>query len=126
MNSRLVRYVSGWRVFGVSVVCALALGASPASAVVIDFESLMHAGRSHRPFIGAFRTARMDSRYYPTPLKVGLPHLARASTILPAPRRCLISMASGVIELALTGGGSFSLGSIDLAELLALMLVGPA
>ena len=90
MNPRLVRRVSGWHVFAVSLACALALGASPASAVVIDFESLMHADNSV-VFIGTRRTARMDSRY-PTPLnKVGLPHGARASTILPAPRRCLMS-----------------------------------
>ena len=46
MNPRLVRRVSGWHVFAVSLACALALGASPASAVVIDFESLMHADNS--------------------------------------------------------------------------------
>ena len=44
MNLRWVRHVLGWSVFGVSVACALALGASPASAVVIDFESLMQVG----------------------------------------------------------------------------------
>ena len=81
-------------VFGVSVACALALGASPASAVVIDFESLMQVGPAS--MFMAPRTARMDSRYPIPGGGLGFSTLETASTqLLPAPLRWLtmLSMA---------------------------------
>lgn len=66
----------------------------------------------------ASRTARMDSRY-PSPLVLvmSLPHLARSNPNFSGSTALFNNDHLGVTELALTGGGSYSLSSIDLAEL---------
>ena len=117
MNSRLVRYVSGWRVFGVSVVCALALGASPASAVVIDFESLLSQDDPLFRFQG-FSYSEDGFTLLSDPPSGGL-GLWTSGTLAAnfyGSTAMYTIRDGGVIELALTGGGSFSLSSIDLVE----------
>lgn len=88
------------------VVAALALGASPARAVVIDFETLVLGNQGGSVSEDGFTLTSTNS-----PNGLQAQDFGGSTTLFENYR------FGAVTELALTGGGSFSLSSIDLAEL---------
>ena len=115
MNPRLVRHVSGWRVFGVSVACALALSASPAGAGTIDFESLLQTDASIHNQGSSYSEDGFTLLSDPPGGGLGFVTLGTGYPAFTGSTSLANYLVDGVTELALTGGGSFSLDSIDLA-----------
>lgn len=108
------------------VVAALALGVSPANAVTIDFQSLEHVdaipgnhGSSYSE--EGFTLSAFGSGGGPGGF-ISHGTLSPGSTGSTA---LYHNSAGGFIELTMTGGGSFSLSSIDLAELHGFALSVP-
>lgn len=96
------------------VVAALALGAAPANAVTIDFQSLEHVDAF--PVQHGFLYSE-DGFTLSASGAFGFASYGTGATYFPGSTALFNGTTSGVTELALTGGGSFSLVSIDLVEL---------
>lgn len=101
------------------VSAALALGVSPADAVPIDFQSLTHADDS----IAFHGTSYSEDGFTLSAFKPGgdpggLYSLGTQHSNFTGSTALFNGWDEGVTELRLTGGGSFSLSSIDLAEII--------
>lgn len=96
------------------VVAALALGPSPASAVTIDFESLVQ-GNANDNLHGL--VYREDGFTLSTSGDQGFASVGTGSIEFTGSTALFNNTIDGVTELTRDGGGSFSLVSIDLAEL---------
>ena len=93
-------------------VAALALGASPASAVIIDFESLRHVDASDALHGNVYSEDGFTLSSFGGFASVGTEAFEFSSSTA-----LFNNTIDGVTELTRDGGGSFSLVSIDLAEL---------
>lgn len=98
------------------VSAVLAFGLSPAMAAVIDFESLVHNdalfldhGSSYSE--EGFTLSQLGSHPF------GLSTFGTQASNFSGSTALYNNTVDGVTELILTGGGSFSVQSIDLAEL---------
>jgi len=98
------------------VVAALLLGAAPASAVTIDFESLEHVDAG---FVSIGNSYSEDG-FTLSALGTGedFATFGTLASDFSGSTALFNNIALDVTELARTGGGSFSLSSIDLAELI--------
>ena len=100
----------------VIVIAALALSAAPASAVVIDFESLLQDNGSINPQGATYSEDGFTLLADPPSGGLGFVSFGTLAVPFFSGSTSLANFGvGGLTELALTGGGSFSLDSIDLA-----------
>lgn len=99
----------------VIVIAALALSAAPASAVVIDFESLLQDNASFHNQGSTYNEDGFTLLADPPSGGLGFVSLGTSYPTFSGSTSLANFGVGGLTELALTGGGSFSLDSIDLA-----------
>lgn len=99
----------------VLVVAALALGVSSASAVVIDFESLQQADASFHLQGISYSEDGFTLLSDPPSGGLGFISFGTGNALFTGSTSLANNGIGGLTELALTGGGAFSLDSIKLA-----------